>query len=246
MFIVLLAPGDQMYNSGPLSTGWNSLDINLSNYPGANLADIYGIKFEQNVGPARQIYLDNIYFYVAGSDPTITNFTVPSKVFGDTDFAITAPTSNSAGAFSYTSSNTSVATIVGGNQIHIVGIGSSTITANQAANGIYDAGSITAPFVVNAPPLATAAPTPPARNTWDVVSLYSNAYTNLPSATWQGASTLSDELLQGNDTKLMSNFLLDFINFAATDVSQMTMLHMDIYTTDCTGLNIFPNFKWLV
>jgi len=239
LFVFLLSNGDQIYNTGPLVAGWNSLDINLSNYPGADLSSIYGFKFEQNVGPAIQMYLDNIYFFNGGTDPTITDFTVPSKVFGDPDFTLTAPTSNSAGAFSYTSSNTSVATIVGGNQIHVVGIGTTTISANQAANGIYDAGSITAPFVVTAPPLTTAAPTPPARNTWDVVSLYSNAYTNLPSATWQGASTLSDELLQGNDTKLMSNFLLDFINFGATDVSQMTMLHMDIYTTDCTGFNIW-------
>ena len=240
MFIFLLSNGDQLYNTGALVAGWNSLDISLgSAYPGANLADIYGFKFEHNQGAARQIYLDNIYFYVAGSDPTITDFTVPAKIFGDADFALTAPTSNSAGAFSYTSTNMSVATIVNGNEIHITGIGTSTITANQAANGSFDAGSITASFVVSAPPLATAAPTPPVRNAYDVVSLYSNAYTNLPSATWVGASTLTDEVLEGNDTKKMSNFIVEFINFAATDVSQMTTLHMDIYTPDCPGFNIW-------
>ena len=240
MFIFLLSNGDQLYNTGALVAGWNSLDITLASaYPGANLADIYGFKFEHNQGAARQIYLDNIYFYVSGSDPTITDFTVPAKVFGDADFAITPPTSNSAGAFSYTSSNTSVATIVGGNQIHIVGIGSSTITANQAANGIYDAGSITASLVVAAPPLATPAPNPPARNAWDVVSLYSDAYTTVPSAVWVGASTLTDEVLGGNPTKKMSNFIVEFINSAPIDVSEMTMLHMDIYALDVTGFNIW-------
>ena len=239
MFIVLLAPGDQMYNTGPLTVGWNSLDINLSNYPGANLADIYGIKFEHNQPGLRQIYLDNIYFYVAGSDPTITDFTVPTKVFGDADFNITPPTSNSAGAFTYQSSNTSVATIVNGNQIHIMGIGTSTITANQAAAGVYDAGSITTSFVVSAPPLTTPAPNPPARNPWDVVSLYSDAYTNIPSAVWVGASTLTDELLGGNPTKKMSNFIVEFINSAPINVSEMTMLHMDIYALDVTAFNIW-------
>lgn len=238
MFIVLLAPGDQMYNSGPLAAGWNSLDISLSSYPGANLSNIYGIKFEQNVGPTRQIFLDNIYFYNGGTEPTITDFSVPAKVFGDAPFALTAPTSNSTGAFTYQSSNPLVATI-SGNMVTVTGIGTCTITANQAADGIYDAGAISAPLVVSAPPLATAAPNPPARNPWDVVSLYSNAYTNIPSTVWIGASSISDELLEGNDTKKFSNFLIELLNFAPTNVSEMTMLHMDIYTPDCPAFNIW-------
>ncbi len=239
MFIFLLSNGDQIYNTGPLVAGWNSLDINLSNYPGADLSNIYGFKFEHNQGAARQIYLDNIYFYVAGTEPTLSNFSLPSAVLGDANIVINNPSSDSPGSFSYTSSNTNVATITNGNEIQIVGIGTSTITALQAASGSFDSGSITASLVVAAPPLATAAPTPPVRNAWDVISLYSNAYSNLPSATWVGASGLTDELLQGNETKKMNNFLVEFINFAATDVSQMTMLHMDIYTPDCTGFNIW-------
>jgi Putative metal-binding motif/Secretion system C-terminal sorting domain len=241
MFIFLLSNGDQLYNTGALVAGWNSLDITLASaYPGANLADIYGFKFEHNQGAARQIYLDNIYFYVAGSDPTITGFTVPAKVFGDADFALTAPTSNSAGAFSYTSSNPAVATIVGGNMVHLTGVGSSTITANQAASGSFDAGSITASLVVSAPPLATAAPNPPARNAWDAIKLYSDAsYTSAPGVVWVGASTLTDEVIAGNPTKKMSNFIVEFINSAPTDVSEMTMLHMDIYPVDVTGFNIW-------
>ncbi|WP_395062746.1 MopE-related protein, partial [Flavobacterium sp.] len=238
MFIYLLSNGDQLYNTGALTAGWNSIDIPLSTFPGANLSDIYGFKFEHNQGAARQIYLDNIYFYVAGSDPVITGFTVPAKVFGDAPFMLTAPTSNSAGAFTYTSSNLSVATI-SGSTVTVTGIGTSTITAVQAADGSFDAGSTTASLVVSAPPLAVAAPTPPVRNTYDVVSLYSDAYTNLPSAMWQGASSLTDEVIAGNPSKKLSNFIVEFINFAATDVSQMTMLHMDVYTPDVTGFNIW-------
>ena len=62
MFVFLLAPGDRNYSTGPLVTGWNSLSIPLTSYPGA-LNDIYGFKIEQNVAPSTtQIYLDNIYF----------------------------------------------------------------------------------------------------------------------------------------------------------------------------------------
>jgi hypothetical protein len=238
MFVFLLSNGDQNYNTGPLNAGWNSLDIPLSSYPGANLASIYGFKFEHNQPGLRQIYLDNIYFYNGGTDPTITDFTVPAKVFGDAPFALTAPTSNSAGAFTYSSSNNSVAQ-VSGSTVTVTGIGTCTITANQAADGGFDAGSISAQLVVSAPPLATAAPNPPARNAWDVVSLYSDAYSNIPSAVWVGASSLTDEVLEGNPTKKMSNFIVEFINFAPTNVSEMTTLHMDIYTPDCPGFNIW-------
>jgi len=79
---------------------------------------------------------------------TITNFSVPTKTFGDSSFQITAPTSNSNGAFTYSSSNTAVAT-VSGTTITIVGSGSSIITATQAATANYTSKTITATLVVN-------------------------------------------------------------------------------------------------
>jgi hypothetical protein len=80
--------------------------------------------------------------------PTITNFSIPTKIFGDVPFQITQPTSNSDGPFSYTSSNTSVATI-SDSTITIVGVGTSIITATQAATVNYTSGSTTTTFQVN-------------------------------------------------------------------------------------------------
>jgi len=80
--------------------------------------------------------------------PTITNFSVPAKKIGDASFNLTAPTTNSSGEFTYTSSNLAVATIVG-TTITIVGVGSSTITASQASNANFLAGTITATFIVS-------------------------------------------------------------------------------------------------
>ena len=79
---------------------------------------------------------------------TLSNFSVPTKTVGDSPFQITAPTSNSNGAFTYSSSNTAVAT-VSGTTITIVGSGSSTITASQAATANYTSKTITATLVVN-------------------------------------------------------------------------------------------------
>jgi hypothetical protein len=89
---------------------------------------------------------------VTNPNPTITNFSIPLKKIGDAAFTITAPTSNSMGAFSYTSSNTAVATIAG-STITIRGIGTSTITALQASNATFNSGTITATFTVE--PLLT-------------------------------------------------------------------------------------------
>lgn len=88
---------------------------------------------------------------VSAIAPTIT-FNNITKNYGDASFSL-SPVSNSAGSFSYTSSNTSVAT-VSGNTVTIVAAGSTTITLTQAANGNYTSGSTTATLTVN-----TIAPT---------------------------------------------------------------------------------------
>jgi hypothetical protein len=93
---------------------------------------------------------------VSAIAPTFGTFSAITKNFGDADFTITAPTSNSSGAITFTSSNTSVATI-NGSTVTIVGAGTSTITATQAANGNYTSGTTTATLTVNsiAPTIGT-------------------------------------------------------------------------------------------
>ncbi len=81
--------------------------------------------------------------------PTISNIFIPTKVFGDNPFTITDPSSNSSGSFSYSSSNTSVATI-SGNTITIVGAGNSIITGIQSTTANYLSKTFTFPtFTVN-------------------------------------------------------------------------------------------------
>jgi len=67
---------------------------------------------------------------------TITFPALPAHNYGDADFAPGA-SSSSGLAVSYTSSNTSVATILFGN-IHILSAGTTTITATQAGNSSYN------------------------------------------------------------------------------------------------------------
>jgi cyanophycinase-like exopeptidase len=82
--------------------------------------------------------------------PSFGPFTLPTKTVGDPPFAITPPSSNSNGTFSFTSSNSAVATI-SGSTLSINGAGTATVTAHQAATASHAAGSTSTTFTVLAP-----------------------------------------------------------------------------------------------
>jgi hypothetical protein len=87
---------------------------------------------------------------VAPAIPVFGSFTIGTKFIGSADFIVAAPTSTSSGVFSYTSSNSNVATVIDASSglIDIVGLGTSTITATQAASSTHSAKSVTAILTV--------------------------------------------------------------------------------------------------
>jgi uncharacterized repeat protein (TIGR02543 family) len=76
---------------------------------------------------------------ITKANQTITFGALANKTTNDTPFNLTA-TASSGLTVSYTSSNTSVATIVG-NTVTIVGVGTTTITATQSGNSNFNAAS---------------------------------------------------------------------------------------------------------
>ena len=80
--------------------------------------------------------------------PTITDFSIPAKTFGDESFTITDPNSTSSAPFSYSSSNPSVATIEV-NSIKIHSPGATIITVKQASTETTDSGIYQVIFLVN-------------------------------------------------------------------------------------------------
>jgi hypothetical protein len=80
--------------------------------------------------------------------PTLSNFPALTKYFYDGSFTLIPPTSNSPGAFSYESSNTSVATI-SGRTITFISPGTTTITANQAQTPFYQNAAVGFLLTVN-------------------------------------------------------------------------------------------------
>ena len=105
---------------------------------------------------------------------TITFNPLPTKTYGDFDFAPGA-TASSGLTVSYASSNPAVATIVSG-QIHIVGAGSSTITASQAGNGTYNpAPNVQQTLTVNKAAQATVTVSAPASAVYAQTGLTASA-----------------------------------------------------------------------
>ncbi len=97
---------------------------------------------------------------------TITFNALADKTYGDTDFDPGA-TASSGLTVTYSSSNTSVATIVSG-KVHIVGAGTCTIYANQTGNSSYYAASqVSQTLTVNKKQLTMSVPTITLSKTYD-------------------------------------------------------------------------------
>lgn len=106
-------------------------------------------------GGYKQDSIQAVFSIGALLDPGITsglNFP-DTKKLGDAPFEIIPPASNSKAPIVFTSSNPDVASI-SGTTVTIKSVGTTTITATQAPNGIYGGAKLAKDLVVVAPPVA--------------------------------------------------------------------------------------------
>ena len=92
--------------------------------------------------------------------------------------------------------------------------------------------------------LTVAAPTPPAKNAADVISIFSGAYADIAGTNffpdWGQTTVVSDTTVAGNLTKKYANINYQGIQFASPiDASAMNTLHLDLWTADCTSFDVF-------
>lgn len=81
---------------------------------------------------------------------TITFNALPVKTYGNADFPVTVSSTNNTIPITFSSSNTSVATINEAGVVHITGAGTTVITASQAGNdGYFPAANKTQTVTVN-------------------------------------------------------------------------------------------------
>lgn len=88
------------------------------------------------------------------------------------------------------------------------------------------------------PTVPAPTPTFPAN---DVISLFSNAYVNVPVDTWSAVwdqADVSDIKIAGNDVKLYTNLVFAGIEFISQKINATAMTHfyMDMWTPDPTAL----------
>ena len=145
--------------------------------------------------------------------------------------------------FTWTSSNTTIATIDATGSGIAVAQGTTNITGKLGT--VTAAGTLTVNVTAPLGDPTTAAPTPPARTASDVISLFSDAYTNVPGTDWfpnWGQSTVVTEVnIVGNPTKKYTSFNYQGVQFAsAVNASAMTKLHIDIWTPNCTAFDVYP------
>ena len=220
-----------------VSGAWQSLDFPLTGFTG-NLSNVIQFKFDGGSGGT--IYLDNLYFWktpiAVGTDATLSDLkvdgtTVPGFASNIISYTVgipygtptvpqitLAPTTDAGASRVITQ-----ATAVPGNATVVVTSQNTSVTKTYTVSYVFIGPS-------------TAAPTPPNRNSFDVVSLFSNSYTNIPIDTWSAPwdnSDYEDLQIAGNDTKKITfgNFIgVDFSVAGHQDLSQMTRFHMDFYT----------------
>ncbi len=235
----------------PLSTGWTKVVVPIPD--ASKLLQQRGMFWMSEVtetGSAYQIWVDEMQFETiptfANPRAMIRTRTVSGEVGGQLgvveggvytvnydgrDIATAA-----AGAyFDYTSSNTAVAEVTADGTIQLVGAGTATVTAT--VGGVEADGSIT--VNVTAPP-AVAPPTPdePAE---EVISLFSDAYDDVPvttfSAVWDAAD-VEDIQIAGDNVKRYTNLAFAGIEFLENpiDATQKGYLHIDVWAAA-------PDFK---
>ena len=117
--------------------------------------------------------------------------------------------------------------------IRVVAKGGATETIQSTEE--FEVTALTAP--------TTAATAPPTRSEADVVSLFSESYTDVSIDTWRtewSQADFEDVTIAGNAVKKYS--ALNFVGIESTsapkDITQMTHIHLDIWTPDATVFKV--------
>ena len=248
--------GNQLYaatmDNLPLSTRWTKFALPLP-LP-ARLTEERGLFLmaEGSEFPiGYDIWFDNVQFERLGTivnpRPEIATQSVSGEVGGTlavggtrvtfdvngTDRTVTA----APAYFTFSSSNSGVATVAPDGSVQLVGRGTATITASLGPTAASGEVTVNVSVPPNAPP-----PTPevPAE---DVISLFSDAYADVHVDTWSAVwdqADVADVQIAGNAAKKYTNLNYAGIEFTSqpVDASAMTELHVDLWTNDDSAFRI--------
>ena len=185
------------------------------------------------------------------ADQTISFGALPAKTTASADFAPGATSATSGvNPIAYSSSNTAVATIVSGN-IHIVGAGTTTITASQAASTNYNAANdVTQSLTVTLAPVTLAAwdftgegTTTNNTSTADVYNASLDASSNLTRGSGAAYSSGSNSFrTTGFQNNGISTSNTDYFQFtlSASSGSVLSLKTIDARYAGTASFNVSP------
>lgn len=249
--------GETLVTINYTTGSWYSVDIPKSAFTGMTWDSVFQLKFAANGAGSTvpiTIYLDNIYFWktpvAAGSDATLSDLKVDgTTIAGFSANTITYTKGVPSGSSTVPQITLATTTDTGASRVITQATavpGSATVVVTSQNTNVTK--TYTVNYFFEGP--ATAAPTPPARAAANVISLFSEAYTNIAvsewSATWDD-SNITDVTIAGNATKK-----IDFGNFLGVvltdynNATAMTHFHMDYWipsTTDLTGKVLNPKLS---
>jgi hypothetical protein len=118
-----------------------------------------------------------------------------------------------------------------------------TVVAKGAAIATLDTTFVFSVTEISQP--LTAAPEPPARIEADVISIFSDAYADVPDTDFNpdwGQSTIATQInIENNPTLQYANLNYQGTQFGSTvDATGMEYLHVDMWTLNATQVSIFP------
>jgi hypothetical protein len=179
------------------NNNWNSVVYGISN----------GLGMFVTVAPSGS---SNLVAVATTRSPTIRDFLIPTILFSDNTFILTDPISDSNGSFTYSSSDTEIATI-SGSTVTFIKVGSVTITATQAATTNFIYGKITSVLTINkGNPLIS--------NFNNLIKIYGDAPFNLidPTSTSPGLFTFSSSdvsiaTISGSTVTILKTGTVDII-----------------------------------
>lgn len=230
----------------PLVAGqWSSVDLPKSAFADMSWKSVIQLKFDGQAGVSpSDIYLDNIYFWkkpaAQGEDATLKDLrvdgtTIPGFTPSAVSYAYGVPEGSAIPSITQADPNDAAATVTAITQATSIP-GDATVLVT-AANGTTTA-TYTVSFFFSAP--ENPAPTPAATN---VISMFSDAYTNVEVDTWRtdwSQSTYEPTSIKGNATLKYTNLGFNGIETIKKpiDASAMTTLHMDVWSPNITVFNV--------
>ena len=222
---------------------WSSVDIPIGDFTGMTWDSVFQLKFDGGNG-SDAFFVDNIYFWkepaAAGTDATLSDLQVDSAsltgfssvttayTYGLVDGTATVPQITAA-----TTTDANAQTVIT-QATSIPGDATVVVTAQDGTT----IQTYTISYYYASP--ATGPSAPPARDADDVISIFSDAYTDItgtnfnPNWGQSGNSTANISYDPGDGNTLLAypNFNYQGIDFAtnAQDASSMEYLHLDLWT----------------